>query len=215
MSEYIHTCLCVYVCVGGLSPLLPLSGFIIVLFSMHSFSAKGDTFSSSPSSTPRGSMESLSSHSSEQNSHSKAGSPSHPKSAKPSGALCWSSSASQVSNGPKSAPAAAFTSSPDSSSKEDGAAKTDGEAEGEADGLSVSSLTPVVGRRSPTPEVPRRPQASTAGGEHRTANRSLSTSSSLTSLHISEGKMREAGMLPACDPFHSMWKIKQRHSCKH
>ncbi|XP_031427344.1 rho GTPase-activating protein 42 isoform X2 [Clupea harengus] len=137
--------------------------------------ADSDTFSSSPSSTPRGSMESLSSHSSEQNSHSKAGSPSHPKS-KPATALCWSTS-SQASNGPKSRTCA---SSPDSSSKED-TAKTDGEAE---DALSVSSLTPV-GRRSPTPEIPQRQQ--TSAGEHRATQRSLSTSSSLTSLHISEG----------------------------
>ncbi|XP_041948259.1 rho GTPase-activating protein 42 isoform X2 [Alosa sapidissima] len=153
--------------------------------------ADSDTFSSSPSSTPRGSMESLSSHSSEQNSHSKAGSPAHHKSSKPTGALCWSMpAAQQASNGPKSPPAtAACTSSPESSSKEDGAAKTDGEAEGDADAdvLSVSSLTPVVGRRSPTPEVPQRPKTSVSGGEHRAAHRSLSTSSSLTSLHISEG----------------------------
>uniref|UniRef100_A0A8C2KDB0 Rho GTPase activating protein 42a n=1 Tax=Cyprinus carpio TaxID=7962 RepID=A0A8C2KDB0_CYPCA len=43
------------------------------------FSPSGDTFSSSPSSTPMGSMESLSSHSSEQNSCSKTGSPSRTK----------------------------------------------------------------------------------------------------------------------------------------
>ncbi|KAL2095129.1 hypothetical protein ACEWY4_009848 [Coilia grayii] len=150
--------------------------------------ADSDTFSSSPSSTPRGSMESLSSHSSEQNSHSKAGSPSHSKSSKSaSAALCWSHASSQASsshsNGPKSPPACA--SSPESSSKEDGSGKTDGEAE---DALSVSSLTPV-GRRSPAPEVPLRAQGNAAGGgePRAAAHRSLSASSSLTSLHISEG----------------------------
>ncbi|XP_063060017.1 rho GTPase-activating protein 42 isoform X2 [Engraulis encrasicolus] len=181
--------------------------------------ADSDTFSSSPSSTPHGSLESLSSHSSEQNSHSKAGSPSHShthshshskgsSSKHHSGALCWSHSSSQASssshsNGPKSPPAASSgsaagtattargcTSSPDSSSKEDAGGKTDdGEAE---DGLSVSSLTPVVGRRSPTPEVPMRVKGIAGGGgggeqQQKAGHRSLSASSSLTSLHISEG----------------------------
>uniref|UniRef100_A0A8C2KFX2 Rho GTPase activating protein 42a n=1 Tax=Cyprinus carpio TaxID=7962 RepID=A0A8C2KFX2_CYPCA len=87
------------------------------------FSPSGDTFSSSPSSTPMGSMESLSSHSSEQNSCSKTGSPSRTKH-KASGSLCWTTP-SPSSNGPKSP---ACTTSPDSSSKED-ANKTDGEWE--------------------------------------------------------------------------------------
>uniref|UniRef100_A0A9J8A2R4 Rho GTPase activating protein 42a n=1 Tax=Cyprinus carpio carpio TaxID=630221 RepID=A0A9J8A2R4_CYPCA len=78
------------------------------------FSPSGDTFSSSPSSTPMGSMESLSSHSSEQNSCSKTGSPSRTKH-KASGSLCWTTP-SPSSNGPKSP---ACTTSPDSSSKED------------------------------------------------------------------------------------------------
>uniref|UniRef100_A0A671KNW2 Rho GTPase-activating protein 42 n=1 Tax=Sinocyclocheilus anshuiensis TaxID=1608454 RepID=A0A671KNW2_9TELE len=85
--------------------------------------ADSDTFSSSPSSTPMGSMESLSSHSSEQNSCSKTGSPSRTKH-KASGSLCWTTP-SPSSNGPKSP---ACTTSPDSSSKED-ANKTDGEWE--------------------------------------------------------------------------------------
>uniref|UniRef100_A0A8C2BGP8 Rho GTPase activating protein 42a n=1 Tax=Cyprinus carpio TaxID=7962 RepID=A0A8C2BGP8_CYPCA len=87
------------------------------------FTPSGDTFSSSPSSTPMGSMESLSSHSSEQNSCSKTGSPSCTKH-KASGNLCWATP-SPSSNGPKSP---ACTTSPDSSSKED-ANKTDGEWE--------------------------------------------------------------------------------------
>uniref|UniRef100_A0A8C2AD89 Rho GTPase activating protein 42a n=1 Tax=Cyprinus carpio TaxID=7962 RepID=A0A8C2AD89_CYPCA len=73
------------------------------------FSPSGDTFSSSPSSTPMGSMESLSSHSSEQNSCSKTGSPSRTKH-KASGSLCWTTP-SPSSNGPKSP---ACTTSPDS-----------------------------------------------------------------------------------------------------
>uniref|UniRef100_A0AAR2L0K8 Rho GTPase-activating protein 42 n=1 Tax=Pygocentrus nattereri TaxID=42514 RepID=A0AAR2L0K8_PYGNA len=95
---------------------------------------------SSPSSTPMGSMESLSSHSSERNSCSKATSPSRSKH-KASSSLCWTTP-SPSSNGPKSPPG---TTSPDSSSKED-AAKTDGEWE-----EALSSLP--TGQVSPAPEL--------------------------------------------------------------
>uniref|UniRef100_A0A8C2I7R8 Rho GTPase activating protein 42a n=1 Tax=Cyprinus carpio TaxID=7962 RepID=A0A8C2I7R8_CYPCA len=94
-----------------------------VICQPNPFSPSGDTFSSSPSSTPMGSMESLSSHSTEQNSCSNTGSPSCTKH-KASGNLCWATP-SPSSNGPKSP---ACTTSPDSSSKED-ANKTDGEWE--------------------------------------------------------------------------------------
>ncbi|XP_056587591.1 rho GTPase-activating protein 42 isoform X1 [Triplophysa dalaica] len=133
--------------------------------------ADSDTFSSSPSSTPMGSMESLSSHSSEQNSCSKTGSPTRAKH-KPSGSLCWTTPSS---NGPKRS---AYTTSPDSSSKED-ANKTDGEWE---EALSTSPGD----RGSPISELLQRPLGEQLEG-HGEVRRSLSTASSLTSLHISEG----------------------------
>nr|XP_055036424.1 rho GTPase-activating protein 42 isoform X1 [Misgurnus anguillicaudatus] len=135
--------------------------------------ADSDTFSSSPSSTPMGSMESLSSHSSEQNSYSKTGSPSRAKHKK-SGTLCWTTP-SPSSNGPKSS---ACTNSPDSSSKED-ATKTDGEWE---EALSTSPGD----RGSPTLDLFQKPLGDQQE-EHAEERHSLSTSSSLTSLHISEG----------------------------
>uniref|UniRef100_A0A9J8D5E0 Rho GTPase activating protein 42a n=2 Tax=Cyprinus carpio TaxID=7962 RepID=A0A9J8D5E0_CYPCA len=138
------------------------------------FSPSGDTFSSSPSSTPMGSMESLSSHSSEQNSCSKTGSPSCTKH-KASGNLCWATP-SPSSNGPKSP---ACTTSPDSSSKED-ANKTDGEWE---EALSTSPGD----RSSPVSELHQRTLGETLE-DHGEERHSLSTCSSLTSLHISEGK---------------------------
>lgn len=135
--------------------------------------ADSDTFSSSPSSTPMGSMESLSSHSSEQNSCSKTGSPSRNKH-KVSGSLCWATP-SPSSNGPKSH---ACTTSPDSSSKED-ANKTDGEWE---EALSTSPGD----RSSPASEILQRTLGETLE-DHGEERHSLSTCSSLTSLHISEG----------------------------
>ncbi len=138
------------------------------------FSPSGDTFSSSPSSTPMGSLESLSSHSSEQNSCSKMGSPSRTKH-KASGRLCWATP-SPSSNGPKSP---ARTTSPDSSSKED-ANKTDGEWE---EALSTSPGD----RSSLASEILQRTVRETLE-DHGEERHSLSTCSSLTSLHISEGK---------------------------
>ncbi|XP_051536284.1 rho GTPase-activating protein 42-like isoform X3 [Myxocyprinus asiaticus] len=135
--------------------------------------ADSDTFSSSPSSTPMGSMESLSSHSSEQNSCSKTGSPSCSKHMA-SGSLCWTTH-SPSSNGPKSS---ACTTSPDSSSKED-TTKTDGEWE---EALSTSPGD----RGSPVPELLQKPLGERLE-EHGEEQRSLSSCSSLTSLHISEG----------------------------
>uniref|UniRef100_A0A673KNJ0 Rho GTPase-activating protein 42 n=1 Tax=Sinocyclocheilus rhinocerous TaxID=307959 RepID=A0A673KNJ0_9TELE len=136
--------------------------------------ADSDTFSSSPSSTPMGSMESLSSHSSEQNSCSKMGSTSRTKH-KASGSLCWATP-SPSSNGPKSP---ACTTSPDSSSKED-ANKTDGEWE------EALSTSPGDDRSSPASEFLQRTLGETLE-DHGKARHSLSTCSSLTSLHISEG----------------------------
>ncbi|XP_052393259.1 rho GTPase-activating protein 42 isoform X1 [Carassius gibelio] len=135
--------------------------------------ADSDTFSSSPSSTPMGSMESLSSHSSEQNSCSKTGSPSRTKH-KASGSLCWTTP-SPSSNGPKSP---ACTTSPDSSSKED-ANKTDGEWE--------EALSTSPGDRSSQASELLQTTPGETLEDHGEETHSLSTCSSLTSLHISEG----------------------------
>ncbi|XP_060627056.2 rho GTPase-activating protein 42 [Anolis sagrei] len=97
-----------------------------------------DSYSSSPDSTPMGSIESLSSHSSEQNSTTKPAS-SQPK--EKAGAVPWT--ASSPSNGQKNS--GLWTISPDSSSKED-AAKTDVESD-------CQSITSVTGLENVTPSV--------------------------------------------------------------
>ncbi|CAN9510941.1 unnamed protein product [Ophioblennius macclurei] len=116
--------------------------------------AESDTFSSSPSSTPMGSMESLSSHSSEQNASSKtltaavassasgsrAGQDKPPPLPPPELRL----TPSRLSNGRGSA---ACVSSPESSSRED-AGRTDGESE-DASSFSSVSTTPGL---SPAPK---------------------------------------------------------------
>ncbi|XP_058041212.1 rho GTPase-activating protein 42 [Ahaetulla prasina] len=90
-----------------------------------------DSYSSSPDSTPMGSIESLSSHSSEQNSTTK---PASSQSREKTGVVPWIASSSPSSNGPKNS--GLWTTSPESSSKED-AAKTDVES----DCQSVASVT--------------------------------------------------------------------------
>ncbi|KAG8452994.1 hypothetical protein GDO86_004704 [Hymenochirus boettgeri] len=91
-----------------------------------------DSYSSSPSSTPMGSIESLSSHSSEQNSTTK--SVSSPQREKKGGAgIPWVTS-TPSSNGQKGS--SLWTTSPETSSRED-TTKTDGES----DCQSVSSVT--------------------------------------------------------------------------
>uniref|UniRef100_A0A3Q2C672 Rho GTPase-activating protein 42 n=1 Tax=Cyprinodon variegatus TaxID=28743 RepID=A0A3Q2C672_CYPVA len=94
--------------------------------------AESDTLSSSPSSTPMGSMESLSSHSSEQNTSSKTAS-SRPGTSY-SMADLLRLTPSQLSNGPRTA---GCVSSPESSSREEGG-RTDGESE---DTFSLSSIS--------------------------------------------------------------------------
>ncbi|KAK1336253.1 hypothetical protein QTO34_004058 [Cnephaeus nilssonii] len=89
-----------------------------------------DSYSSSPASTPMGSIESLSSHSSEQNSTTKSTS-CQPR--EKSGGIPWIASPSP-SNGQKSL--GLWTTSPESSSRED-ATKTDAES----DCQSVASVT--------------------------------------------------------------------------
>uniref|UniRef100_H3ASZ9 Rho GTPase-activating protein 42 n=1 Tax=Latimeria chalumnae TaxID=7897 RepID=H3ASZ9_LATCH len=93
--------------------------------------ADSDTLSSSPDSTPMGSIESLSSHSSEQNNSSKANLSQQRE--KAGATIPWTSSVSS-SNGQKSF--VLSTTSPESSSKED-TTKTDGES----DTQSLSSVT--------------------------------------------------------------------------
>uniref|UniRef100_A0A3B3CXM3 Rho GTPase-activating protein 42 n=1 Tax=Oryzias melastigma TaxID=30732 RepID=A0A3B3CXM3_ORYME len=103
--------------------------------------AESDTFSSSPSSTPMGSLESLSSHSSEQNTSSKAAPPGQRAGQDKSDI---SRAPSQLFNGPRSA---AWVSSPESSSKEE-AGRTDGESE---DALSMSSASSTP-KMTPAPK---------------------------------------------------------------
>uniref|UniRef100_A0A3B5AK58 Rho GTPase-activating protein 42 n=1 Tax=Stegastes partitus TaxID=144197 RepID=A0A3B5AK58_9TELE len=129
---------------------------------------------SSPSSTPMGSMESLSSHSSEQNTSSKTACSgqrtSHDKSL-----LDLRRTPSELSNGPRSA---ACVSSPESSSRED-TGRTDGESE---DALSLSSIS-TAPRLSPAPK-----KAPHCRADLRPVLLNRSTAPSLKSLHISEGK---------------------------
>ncbi|KFW62921.1 Rho GTPase-activating protein 42 [Pygoscelis adeliae] len=98
-----------------------------------------DSYSSSPDSTPMGSIESLSSHSSEQNSTTKCVT-SQPR--EKSGGIPWIASPPS-SNGQKSS--GLWTTSPESSSKED-ATKTDVES----DCQSVASVTGPENASSPT-----------------------------------------------------------------
>lgn len=131
----------------------------------------GDTFSSSPGSTPMGSMESLSSHSSEQNNSSKTAS-----SAQVNDRSLVHRTPSQLSNGPRST---VCISSPESSSRED-AGRTDGESE---DALSLSSVS-TAPRLSPAPQ--KAPHCRT---DLKPALMNRSTAPSLKSLHISEGRV--------------------------
>uniref|UniRef100_A0A4W6CG29 Rho GTPase-activating protein 42 n=1 Tax=Lates calcarifer TaxID=8187 RepID=A0A4W6CG29_LATCA len=131
-----------------------------------------DTFSSSPSSTPMGSMESLSSHSSEQNASSKTASSAQ---VKEKSLLDLRRTPSQLSNGPRST---VCVSSPESSSRED-TGRTDGESE---DALSLSSVS-TAPRLSPAPK--KAPHFRT---DLRPALLNRSAAPSLKSLHISEGR---------------------------
>lgn len=139
----------------------------------------GDTFSSSPSSTPMGSMESLSSHSSEQNTSSKTACSgqrtSHDKSL-----LDLRRTPSELSNGPRST---ACVSSPESSSRED-TGRTDGESE---DALSLSSVS-TTPRLSPAPK--KAPHCRT---DLPPVLLNRSTAPSLKSLHIFEGRRSCSG----------------------
>lgn len=118
-----------------------------------------------------GSMESLSSHSSEQNNSSKTASSAQ---VKDKSLLDLHRTPSQLSNGPRSA---VCVSSPESSSRED-AGRTDGESE---DAVSLSSVS-TAPRLSPAPK--KAPHCRT---DLRPALLNRSVAPSLKSLHISEG----------------------------
>ncbi|XP_069825709.1 rho GTPase-activating protein 42 isoform X2 [Dendropsophus ebraccatus] len=127
-----------------------------------------DSYSSSPTSTPMGSVESLSSHSSEQNVNSRcASSPQRDK----GGGIPWVTS-TPSSNGQKSS--SLWTTSPESSSKED-ASKTDVES----DCQSVSSVT-SRGNISPPVDLTKK-------GHYELSGLKRSATSSLRSLPSTEG----------------------------
>ncbi|XP_042342131.1 rho GTPase-activating protein 42 isoform X4 [Plectropomus leopardus] len=160
--------------------------------------AESDTFSSSPGSTPMGSMESLSSHSSEQNSSSKTASCVQ---VKDKSLLDLRRTPSQLSNSPRSA---VCVSSPESSSRED-AGRTDGESE---DALSLSSVS-TAPRLSPAPK-----KAPHCRLDLRPPLLNRSAAPSLKSLHISEGHRSCSGSvqsLSTLEPKESLKSTENPH----
>lgn len=137
-----------------------------------------------------GSMESLSSHSSEQITSSKTAS-----SAQVNDKPLLHRTPSQLSNGPRSA---VCISSPESSSRED-AGRTDGESE---DALSLSSVS-AIPWLSPAPK--KAPHCRT---DLKPALMNRSAAPSLKSLHISEGRIT----IKPCQPFVPLDKHNTVHS---
>ncbi|XP_041879690.1 rho GTPase-activating protein 42 isoform X1 [Corvus kubaryi] len=135
-----------------------------------------DSYSSSPDSTPMGSIESLSSHSSEQNSTTKC-TPSQPR--EKSGGIPWIASPPS-SNGQKSS--GLWTTSPESSSKED-ATKTDVES----DCQSVASVT--------GPENASPPTDLTKKSSYCLSGLKRSSASSLRSIPSAEGNKSCSGSI--------------------
>ncbi|XP_057226792.1 rho GTPase-activating protein 42 [Malurus melanocephalus] len=135
-----------------------------------------DSYSSSPDSTPMGSIESLSSHSSEQNSTTKC-TPSQPR--EKSGGIPWIASPPS-SNGQKSS--GLWTTSPESSSKED-ATKTDVES----DCQSVASVTGPENASPPT-DLTKKSSYSLSGLKR-------SSASSLRSIPSAEGSKTCSGSI--------------------
>ncbi|NXW71698.1 rho GTPase-activating protein 42 [Hirundo rustica] len=135
-----------------------------------------DSYSSSPDSTPMGSIESLSSHSSEQNSTTKC-TPSQPR--EKSGGIPWIASPAS-SNGQKSS--GLWTTSPESSSKED-ATKTDVES----DCQSVASVTGPENASPPT-DLTKKSSYSLSGLKR-------SSASSLRSIPSAEGNKSCSGSI--------------------
>ncbi|KAK2532956.1 rho GTPase-activating protein 42 [Columba livia] len=135
-----------------------------------------DSYSSSPDSTPMGSIESLSSHSSEQNSTAKC-TPSQPR--EKSGGIPWIASPAS-SNGQKSS--GLWTTSPESSSKED-ATRTDVES----DCQSVASVTGPENASPPT-DLTKKSSYSLSGLKR-------SSASSLRSIPSAEGNKSCSGSI--------------------
>ncbi|XP_043976369.1 rho GTPase-activating protein 42 isoform X2 [Gambusia affinis] len=155
--------------------------------------AESDTLSSSPSSTPMGSMESLSSHSSEQNTSSKTSSSGAGRCLGRSDLL--RQTPSQLSNGPSSA---ACVSSPESSSREEGG-RTDGESE---DTFSLSSVS-TTPRLSPAPK-----KAPHCRPDLKPALPSRSVSPSLKSLPGSDGQRSCSGSVQSLSTLETKESLK-------
>uniref|UniRef100_A0A5F9D8V6 Rho GTPase-activating protein 42 n=1 Tax=Oryctolagus cuniculus TaxID=9986 RepID=A0A5F9D8V6_RABIT len=135
-----------------------------------------DSYSSSPDSTPMGSIESLSSHSSEQNSTTKSAS-CQPR--EKSGGIPWIATPSS-SNGQKSL--GLWTTSPESSSRED-ATKTDAES----DGQSVASVA-SPGDTSPPIDLVKK-------GPYGLSGLKRASASSLRSISVAEGNKSYSGSI--------------------
>uniref|UniRef100_A0A8C5LJW0 Rho GTPase-activating protein 42 n=1 Tax=Jaculus jaculus TaxID=51337 RepID=A0A8C5LJW0_JACJA len=135
-----------------------------------------DSYSSSPDSTPMGSIESLSSHSSEQNSTSKSAS-CQPR--EKAGGIPWIAAPSS-SNGQKSL--GLWTTSPESSSRED-ATKTDVES----DCQSVASVT-SPGDASPPIDLVKK-------GPYGLSGLKRASASSLRSISAAEGNKSYGGSI--------------------
>uniref|UniRef100_A0ACB8FGB2 Rho GTPase-activating protein 42 n=1 Tax=Sphaerodactylus townsendi TaxID=933632 RepID=A0ACB8FGB2_9SAUR len=133
-----------------------------------------DSYSSSPDSTPMGSIESLSSHSSEQNNTTKSTS-SQPR--EKAGGVPWIAS-SPSSNGQKNS--GLWTTSPESSSKED-AAKTDIESD-------CQSIASITGSENAPP-----PTDLTKKGLYSLSGLKRSTASSVRSIPSAEGNKSCSG----------------------
>ncbi|KAB1272591.1 Rho GTPase-activating protein 42 [Camelus dromedarius] len=136
-----------------------------------------DSYSSSPDSTPMGSIESLSSHSSEQNSTMKSAScPPREKSA----GIPWSASPSP-SNGQKSL--GLWTTSPESSSRED-ATRTDAES----DCQSVASVASPGDASPPPTDLAKK-------GPYGLSGLKRASASSLRSISAAEGNKSYSGSI--------------------
>uniref|UniRef100_A0A8B9HA77 Rho GTPase-activating protein 42 n=1 Tax=Astyanax mexicanus TaxID=7994 RepID=A0A8B9HA77_ASTMX len=160
--------------------------------------ADSDTFSSSSGSTPMGSMESLSSHSSEQNSSSKTSS-SHQLRDKPALSVMRRCPSSLSSNGPEG-PACAGLSSHDSSSRED-TTRTDLE-----DSRSLGSV-PATSRTSRSSLAPKKAPHSSAIAL-RPSQLSYTPAVSQRSLHNLEARRSCVGSVQ------SLLAVEQRDSSR-
>ncbi|XP_038617682.1 rho GTPase-activating protein 42 isoform X1 [Tachyglossus aculeatus] len=143
-----------------------------------------DSYSSSADSTPMGSIESLSSHSSEQNSTTKSASS---QQREKSGGIPWIAS-SPPSNGQKSS--SLWTTSPESSSKED-ATKTDVES----DCQSVASVT-CSGNASPPIDLVKK-------GPYGLSGLKRSAASSLRSIPATDGNRSYSGSIQSLSSLES------------